>query len=133
MLDHLRQHVIDLLHSADVATLSTHGPAGIQAQLLPCEACGLRLFLLAPATSELLYNLEHQPAVVVTAAGWQLQGRAYARLPDAAPPDLALSRSPRALGCVVVEVEGQRLQVGKPNGWGFSETIDIHEQPESHT
>lgn len=125
MLDHLRQHVIDLLQSAETATLSTHGPAGIQAQVLPCEARGLRFFLLAPTTSELLFNLEHQPAVVVTSAAWQLHGRARALPPDAAPPDLALGRSPRAPGCAVIEVEGQRLQVGRPNGWGFSETIDL--------
>ncbi|WP_374688393.1 hypothetical protein [Promineifilum sp.] len=125
MLDHLRQHVIDLLQSAETVTLSTHGPAGIQAQVLPCEACGMRFFLLAPTTSELLYNLEHQPAAVVTSAAWQLHGRAHTLSPEAVPPELALGHSPRTPGCVILEVEGQRLQVGPSNGWGFSETIDL--------
>ncbi len=85
----------------------------------------MRFFLLAPTTSELLYNLEHQPAAVVTSAAWQLHGRAHTLSPEAVPPELALGHSPRTPGCVILEVEGQRLQVGPSNGWGFSETIDL--------
>ena len=129
MLDHLRQHVIDLLKPVQVVTLSTCGQAGIQAQVLPCEARGLRLFILVPLTSEHLFNLEQSPAVVITTPEWQLRGEARPLAPAEAPIDLGLLRSPQAANSAVVEVRGRQLQVGRANGWGFQETIDIFEEP----
>jgi len=129
MLDHLRQHIIDLLEPARTATVSTCGQAGVQAEILPCEAHGLNLFLLVPLTSEHLFNLEHEPTVLVTTDEWQLRGVARRLTPAEYPIDLALSRLPRMATSVVIVVRGHRLQVGLADGYGFSETIDFATEP----
>ncbi len=133
MLDHLRQRVIDLLEPERVATLSTCGQAGIQAEMLACEAHGLILFVLVPLTSEHLFNLEHEPTVVVTTDKWQLRGVARLLTPAEYPPDLELLRLPQVAASAVIAIRGYRLQVGRPDGCGFAETIDIVLQPaQSH-
>ena len=68
MLTHLRRHVAATLAPTHSATLATSGPAGLQADLLPCVARGTRLYLLLPCTSDHLLNLDYDPAAVVTAA-----------------------------------------------------------------
>lgn len=125
MLDYLRQRVIDLLGPVQVVTLSTCGRAGIQAQVLPCEAHGLHLYVLVPLTSEHLYNLELDPEAVVTTGEWQLRGTARHLLPGEVPRDLAILRSAQSASSAVVDVLGRQLQVGRASGWGFVETIDI--------
>ncbi len=129
MLEHLRRHVIDLLEPTQVVTLSTCGPAGVQAQVLSSAAQDLRLYILVPTTSEHLYNLEQEPTVVATTTDWQLRGYARELPPAEIPATLTLLRSPQASECKVVEVRPSRLQVGRPNGGGFSETIDFNESP----
>lgn len=127
MLDHLRQRVIEVLAPVQSATLSTCGPASIQARIFPCQALGLRLYLLVPTTSDQLFNLEHEATTVVTTPEWQLRGVGR-RLPLAlAPAGLSLAHSPYAVGCDLVEIEPHRLQVNRPCGWGYLETIDIDE------
>src|SRR5512138_1773898 len=76
MLSHLRQRIATTLAPTDSATLATNGPAGLQADLFPCVARGTQLYLLLPCTSDHLLNLDYDPAAVVTAAGWQVRGRA---------------------------------------------------------
>jgi hypothetical protein len=128
MLDHLRRRVIDLLAPVHVATLSTSGPAGIQAQVLPCESDGIDLYVLVPVTSEHLYNLELGGRAVVTTPGWQLRGDGCILAVQDAPTTLALSHDARSAGCALVKVMPRQLHIGQPNGWGFNETIDIPDE-----
>lgn len=125
MLEHLRQRAIEILASSQTATLSTSGPAGIQARVFPYEAQGLTLYVLVPTVSDQLLNLERDSAVVMTTSGWQLRGNGRVLPLNEAPPNLILSQSPQASGCVLVEIRPFRLQINRHNGWGFSETIDL--------
>lgn len=125
MLSHLKQHVISILATAKSATLSTYGPAGIQARLFPCESQGIHLYLLLPSVSDQLLNLELNPAAVASTPDWQLQGQGRATALSEAPAGLRLSNLPLAASCVLVEIRPERLHVYRQNGWGFSETIDI--------
>lgn len=125
MLEHLRRRVAGILASVQTATLSTSGPAGIEVRVYPCEAAGLYFYLLVPGTSDQLLNLEHDTTAVVTTPEWQLRGAGRSLPLDAAPPGLLLPGSPRAVGCVLVEIRPSQLQINRLNGWGFSETIDL--------
>ena len=127
MLDHLRQRVIQALASVQAATLSTYGAAALQATLLPCEAAGLRLYLLLPATSDHLLNLESQPEVVVTTADWQLRGTAVILSHTDYPSDLTLLQKPEARWSRLVEIRPTQLNIRRCHGWGYSETIDIEQ------
>jgi len=123
MLNHLRQRVTETLSAARTATLSTHGAAGIQANVFPCESVDLDLYLLAPRTSDHLFNLEHNPEVVVTTDTWQMRGTA--RIAPEYPAGLGLLTKPDAAWCEVVMVRPTRLQIEWPGGSGHAETIDI--------
>ena len=125
MLDHLRQRIIETLASVPSATLSTYGPAGLQATLLPCESSSLRLYMLLPATSDHLLNLESQSEVVVTAPEWQLRGTAVVLHSIDYPRDLCLHRKPEVQWSRLVEIQPTQLNIRRRNGWGYSETIDI--------
>lgn len=129
MLEHLRRRVIDLMEHADIVTLSTWGPAGIQAQVLSCTTRGLWIYLLVPATSDHLFNLENHPDVVVTTPEWQLAGHARALSPAEIPPDLPLPQGTDSQNYTVVAVRPSRMQIGRPSGGGYTETIDIVEDP----
>ena len=131
MLDHLRQRVARILASTDMATLSTSGPAGIQARIFPCEARELRLYLLVPGTSDHLLNLEQNPAAVISTPDWQLRGSGKALTQQSRPMGLELPNAPQATGCVLVEFQPMQLQIYRKNGWGFSETIDIDSIPQT--
>jgi len=123
MLNHLRERVTKVLSEAAVATLSTHGAAGIQANVFPCESVDLGLYLLVPRTSDHLFNLEQTPEVVVTTETWQLRGMACIA-PDH-PAGLALLQQPDAAWCEVVAVRPTRLQIEPQGGLGHAETIDV--------
>jgi hypothetical protein len=125
MLTHLRRHVAATLAPTDSATLATSGPAGLQADLLPCVARGTRLYLLLPCTSDHLLNLDYDPVAVVTAAGWQVRGRA--RVLDLAErPDVgSLADNPNAPWSRMVEVRPARVTIAQRAGWGAAETIDL--------
>ena len=125
MLDHLRQRVVEALASAQCATLSTYGAAALQATLLPCEAIDLQLYLLLPATSDHLLNLESHPQVVVTTPDWQLRGTAVSLNPANYPPNLTLLQKPEAQLSRLVVVRPSQFNLRRANGWGFWETIDI--------
>lgn len=125
MLDHLRKRIEDALASVSAATLSTYGAADLQASLLACEAVGMRLYLLVPATSDDLLNLESQPEVVVTTPAWQLRGIGRVLAGADYPPGLALCRKPEAQWSRLVEIRPVRLHIRGDSGWGFSETIDV--------
>lgn len=125
MLEHLRKRIVEALNTVRTATLSTYGPAEIQASLLPCEAVGMCLYLLLPATSDHLLNLETRPDVVVTTPEWHLRGRAVVLEKDDYPDGLALAQQSEAQWSRLVRVEPSRLHLHRCNGWGYGETIDI--------
>ena len=124
MLNHLRQRVTETLSTARTATLSTHGAAGIQANVFPCESVDLGLYLLVPRTSDHLFNLEHNPEVVVTTETWQVRGTAC--IAQEYPPELGLLQQPGAAWCEVLAVRPARIQIEPRNGSGYAETIDVH-------
>lgn len=125
MLEHLRLQAVKILAATQSATLSTSGPAGIQAQVFPCEAQHLTLYFLVPIVSDHLLNLEHDPAVVVSTVGWQLKGNGRILPLAEGPSRLTLPQKPEANGCVLVEIRPSRLQINRRNSWGFSDTIDL--------
>ena len=125
MLDHLKRRVARILATAKTATLSTSGPAGLQARLFPCQAEGLYLYLLLPGTSDHLLNLEQESHVVASTAGWQVRGAAQVLPLQESPDSLMLPHLPEAPGCVLVQIRPSQLQIYRRNGWGFRETIDI--------
>lgn len=125
MLEHLRLRVTEILAQTRAATLATSGPAGLQARQFPCEAQNLLLYLLLPGTSDQLLNLEFEPDALISTAEWQLQGAGRILAVQNGPADLALAHLPEANGCVLVEIQPQRFQLYRQNGWGFSETIDL--------
>lgn len=125
MLAHLRQRASEILASSHTATLATSGPAGIQARVFPCEAHGLSLYVLVPTVSDQLLNLERDPDVVISTPDWQLRGNGRILALNEAPPNLILSQTPQAVGCVLVEIRPFRLHINRRSGWGFSETIDF--------
>jgi len=125
MLNHLRQHIAATLASAQSATLATSGPAGLQAQVAACAANGIQLYLLLPRTSDQLLNLEHNRAVVVTTAEWQLYGRARVVATTEGAAAQQLLEAPDAAWSVVVEVQPTRVSIAQREGWGAAETIDL--------
>ena len=127
MLDHLRHLVIEALASVRAATLSTYGPAELQATLLPCESVELRLYMLLPATSDHVLNLHERSEVVVTAPGWQLRGTAAIAESGSYPQEMELLRKPEAQWSRLVEVRPAILHIRRRQGWGYKETIDIDE------
>jgi hypothetical protein len=125
MLETLRRRVMDALMGETAATLSTYGPGGMQVGFFPCEADGLVLYLLVPASLDVLFNLESETAVVVTTPNWQMEGEAHVCTLPAGPPALQLARSPQAAGCVLVSVCPRRVHFSWREGWGYRETIDL--------
>jgi hypothetical protein len=122
VLQHLRQRVVEALAGAGSVTLSTYGPADIQAGVFDCAAVDLTLYLLVPRTSDHLFNLEHNPQVVVTTEAWQLRGMASIAADREA--DLPLLQRPDVAWYEVVAVQPTRLQIAQTGG-GHAETIDI--------
>lgn len=126
MLESLRNRVMTALSDESAATLSTNGPGGIQAGFFPCEAEGLTLYLLVPASSDVLFNLETETAVIITTPCWQMEGEAKVVNLWQAPPTLQLMNSPRAAGCVLVAARCHRIHFAWVEGWGYRETIDCN-------
>lgn len=125
MIQQLRQRVSEALATASQVVLSAYGPADVQAEVLPCEAVGLAIYVLVPRTSDLLFNLESNPLVVATAEAWQVRGEARLLPPGGYPDQLALAQTPAAAWSEMVEVRPNRLQLRGLNGHGNGETIDL--------
>lgn len=115
MLSHLRRRAEETLAPVRRAMLSTCGPADIQAADVECRAVGLRLYLLLPLTSDLLYNLETHCSVVLTCEGWQLHGCARILGDHEQPPALIWAADtplPEARRWqALVEVHPRRLHI----------------------
>jgi hypothetical protein len=123
VLQHIRKRVVEALARVSTVTLSTYGPADIQAGVFACEAVDLTLYLLVPRTSDHLFNLEHSPGVVATTETWQLRGTA--RVAEERPVGLALLQRPDAGWCELIEIRPTRLQIKRSGGAGYAETFDI--------
>ena len=124
MLEHLWRRVDSALSETRTATLVSDGPAGLQADELPCTAQGRRIYLLVPQTSDQLVNLADDTPVVVTSSAWRLHGTARV-LPDEVWPVGLFAETSAARWSVLVEVTPARLELGPRAGWGYAETIDL--------
>lgn len=127
MLTHIRRRIEAALAPVRWITLASSGPAGVQASRLPCEARRTRLYVLLPATSDHLFNLESQPEVVLVEETWQIEGRARILPADQRPAGLFEAHLPEALGDLVIEVQPDRFTFVRPGQWGASETLDLGE------
>ena len=125
MLEHLHQRAVAILAPAQTATLSTFGPADIQADLFPCEAVDIYLYLRVPRTSDHLLNLEDNPEAVITTPEWQLRGRARVVPHPDLPRDLKLLNAPGLEWEDVICVEPQRLQIRPSECCENYETIEF--------
>jgi len=125
MLDHLRRRVCAALAAAREGLLATCGKADLQVSRLPCEGHDLRLYLLVPRTSDHLFNLEHEPQVVVVTEAWELRGTGRRVTAGEQPPDLGLARRPEAQWSDLVEVCAERLHLYEAGG-RTAETIDVN-------
>jgi hypothetical protein len=76
MLDKLRARALMAIAAAGRCTLSTAGPAGLQASIVTCLVQSSCVYLLVPSTSDHLFNLEHAVEVALTTAEWRLRGAA---------------------------------------------------------
>ncbi|MHB1132479.1 MAG: hypothetical protein ACYC4L_08845 [Chloroflexota bacterium] len=125
MLQTQRQRASEALATAHQIVLSSYGPAEIQAEVLPCEAVGLALYVLVPRTSDLLFNLETNDLVVATSDTWQARGVARLLLPADHLDHLTLAKTPAAAWSQLVEIRPTQMQLPPANGHGQGETIDI--------
>lgn len=132
MLAHLRQRLAELLAEVESVTLATSGEAGTLASTVPAAGSDRCLYLLLLSTSDHLFNIEQNPFVAVSTAGWELQGRARI-LPAAERPPGSALRERAALWGTVVEVAPRRLQVRAAEGWGYCETLDVEGEPEERS
>jgi hypothetical protein len=123
MLDHLQRRIVETLAEAHAVTLATYGPASIQANVFPCEAHAGALYILVPRTSDHLFNIESNPAVVATTERWQVYGAAEA-LPMC-PGGLALGGRPDAAWSAVIRLAPARLHIAPAGLAGCAETIDV--------
>ena len=125
MLEHLRQRAVETLASTDTVTLSTFGPADIQAGMFPCEAVDVHLYLRVPRTSDHLLNIENNPEAVVTALAWHLRGRARIIPREKLMRELKLLDAPGVEWEEIICIEPERLQISSSGETGYQETIEF--------
>lgn len=125
MLDDLRQRAAAALSATAEAILITYGPAGLQAARVPCATSGLRLYILVRRTSDLLFNLEQRPEVLVFAPCWQLRGTVGLPPPEEVPSELDLPSMPEAPWCVVAAITPTSLHIPDDGATRRAETIDL--------
>jgi hypothetical protein len=128
MLSKLRAEALALIAATPQCTLSTTGPAGVQASIVVCMIHDDCVYILVPSTADHLFNMEHETEVVLTAGLWQLRGAALAAsesngLRGSVPH--ALSASARMEGHVLVEIFPLRMQIEAAGRRRYRETIDF--------
>ena len=111
MLDWLRHEAAEWLAGITACTLASAGPAGVQASWVDCLAQGLRLYLLLPAQSDHLLNIETTGEVALAASNWRLTGEGKSLGEESGP--WTPVRQPWQ---VVVEVIPIRLYLDGGNG-----------------
>jgi hypothetical protein len=128
MLNKLRAEALALIAATPDCTLSTIGPAGVQASVVACMVREDCVYVLVPSTVDHLFNLEHELEVVLTSTLWQLRGAALA-FGEAAgrhgtAPDAICARASDA-GCTLVEVFPFRMHLEPIGRRRYGETIDF--------
>ena len=128
MLDKLRAEALALIAATPHCTLSTIGPAGVQASVVECMVCEDCVYVLVPSTVDHLFNLEHQLEVVLTCASWQLRGAALALTEAEGRQGTApsgISARARNAGYTLVEVFPLRIHLEPTRRRRYRETIDF--------
>ena len=127
MFDKLRARALAAIEAAEHCTLSTAGPAGVQASIVTCLFHSGCVYLLVPSTSDQLFNLEQAAEIVLTTAEWSLRGAALLAASDGlqvrAPREL--HERARATTQILVEVFPLRMQLVASATSPFPETIDF--------
>jgi hypothetical protein len=128
MLNKLRAEALALIATTPDCTLSTIGPAGVQASVVACVVREDCVYVLVPSTVDHLFNLEHELEVVLTSTLWQLRGAALALGESdgrhgTAPYDISAHAS--AAGYTLVEVFPFRMHFEPAGRRRYRETIDF--------
>src|SRR3954453_8551820 len=128
MLHKLHAEALALIAATSYCTLSTIGPAGVQASVVACLVREDCVYVLVPSTVDHLFNLEHEQEAVLTSPLWQLRGAALALggadgQRGTAPLDI--STQARAAGYALVEVFPIRIHLESAGGRRYRETIDF--------
>lgn len=129
MLKKLRIEALALIAATPYCTLSTIGPAGVQASVVACMVREDCVYVLVPSTVDHLFNLEHEQEAVLTSPLWQLRGAALALseadgLQGTAPYDI--SAQAMAAGYTLVEVFPLRMHLEPDGRRRHRETIDFY-------
>jgi hypothetical protein len=133
MLDKLRADAIALIAATPSCTLSTSGPAGVQASIIACAVRDACVYVLVPSTADHLFNLEHEAELVLTSSLWQLRGIALilgeAGGPRGTAPSELRTHAQRE-GLRLVEVFPTRMHIEAGGQRAYRETIDFNLQPQ---
>jgi hypothetical protein len=128
VLDKLRAEALALIAATPHCTLSTLGPAGVQASIVTCVVRDDCVYILVPSTADHLFNLEHVLEVVLTTRVWQLRGAALVLggaggRHGTAPHEI--DARARIEGHTVVEVFPLRMHLEAAGPRRYRETIDF--------
>jgi hypothetical protein len=128
MLDKLRAEALALIAATTQCTLSTMGPAGVQAAVVECLVRDHGVYLLVPSTSDQLFNIEYHTEMVLTTRLWQLRGAAQVLAKEdgrqaSAPHDLVWGA--HGQGYRVVAVFPLRMHIEPGGHRRYAETIDF--------
>lgn len=125
MLNYAQKRAVEALENTSRVVLATNGPAGLLVSEFPCRAVGLNLYLLAPETSDHLFNLEHDSAVSLVTRGWELKGNAKIVASDSCNFESDAWQHQDTDWCVIIQVIPGQIQFRRETGWGNLETIDL--------
>jgi hypothetical protein len=128
MLNKLRTEALALIAATPHCTLSTIGPAGVQASVVECLVREDCVYVLVPSTVDHLFNLEHELEVVLTNLLWQLRGAALnlseaGGLQGTAP--YSINAQAQATGYTLIEVFPLRMHLEPAGRRRYRETIDF--------
>lgn len=128
MLSQLRAEALALIACTPNCTLSTMGPADVQASLVECVVRDGCVYVLVPSTADHIFNLEYHTEAVLTTALWQLRGAALMigaadGHRGTAPRDL--SARAKIEGYTLVEIFPFRMHVEAAGPRRYCETIDF--------
>ena len=128
MLTQLRAEALARINTTPGCTLSTIGPAGVQASVVTCVVHAGCVYMLVPSTLDHLFNIEYELEVVLTSATWQLRGAALAiggsaGLHGTAPAAIQIHAC--AVGATLVEVFPMVMHLEPAGRRRYRETIDF--------
>lgn len=128
MLDKLRAEALALIGTTWHCTLSTIGPAGVQASVVGCMVLDDCIYILVPSTVDHLFNIQHTMEVVLTTTLWQVRGVGLALGGEHGPHGTLpheLSARARTEGYALVEVFPLRIHLEAAGQRQHRETIDF--------